>query len=404
MSGFSTRAVHGPRQQKDPHGALRLPLYDSAAFEFESSRDLELAFAGKKPAHTYSRVTNPTVEEFEQRIRLLSSAYGVIAVASGMAAITNTIMALARSGSNIVTTKHLFGHTLSLFSHTLGRWGLQTRYADMTIPHSVEGLIDENTALVFLEVISNPQLEVTDVAAICNVAAQKNIPVVLDGTLTTPNLFDSKSAGVAVEIISSTKYISGGATSVGGLIIDNGVFDWRTSPQLESLAERFGPAAFLTRLRKEVYRNTGACLSAHNGLETLPLRIDASSRNALTIARFLQKAEGVVSVNYPGLEGSPWHAVAERQFHRGFGGLLTFNLADKNACFAFMDSLKLIRKATNLSDNKTLVIHPASTIFAEFSKEERLSMGISEGLIRLSVGIEDAEDLINDITGGLAVL
>ena len=403
MSGFTTRSVHGSRLQRDPHGALRPPLYDSAAFEFGSSKDLELAFAGKKTAHTYSRITNPTVEELEQRIKLLSGGFGVIAVSSGMAAISNTIMALAQAGSNIVTTPHLFGHSLSLFTQTLGRWGLETRFADMTSPDSINDEIDENTALLFLETISNPQLEVADISSICAIAGRKNVPVVLDGTLTTPYLFDSKEAGAAIEVISSTKHISGGATSVGGLIIDNGIFDWSNNPQLKDQSVRFGPGAFLTRLRKDVFRNTGTCLSAHNawlqilGLETLALRIDTSSRNALTAARFLRGEHKVLSVNYPGLETSPWHEIAARQFPRGFGSLLTFELSGKDECFAFMDSLKVIRKATNLNDNKSLIIHPASTIFAEFSLQERLTMGISDGLIRLSTGIEDSEDLINDL-------
>lgn len=407
MKGYATRVVHGNISRKDIHGSLRPPLYDSVAFEFESSRDLELAFAGRKPSHAYSRITNPTVEEFEERIRLLSNAFGVVAVSSGMAAIANTVLALAKPNSNVVTSKHLFSHTLSLFEQTLGLWGLEVRFADMTTPESVQASIDENTALIFLEVISNPQLEIADVAAVCSVAAKRNVPVVLDGTLTTPYLFHSKEAGVAVEVLSSTKYISGGATTIGGLIIDNGVFDWGMIAATGDLAKKVGPGAFLMRLRKEVYRNTGACLSAHNawlqilGLETLPLRISRSSENALAAARFLSTVSGVKRVNYPGLESSRWYAIAARQFKRGFGGLLTFELESKEACFRMMDSLKIIRRATNLSDNKSLIIHPGSTIYADFSAEQRIKMDISDGLIRLSVGIEDIEDIIEDLAQGL---
>ncbi len=407
MNGFTTRAIHGAGFSKDTHRALRPPVYDSVAFEFESSKELELAFAGKKPAHIYSRITNPTVEELEQRIRRLSNSYGVAALSSGMAAISNTVLALAKTGSNIVTTRRLFGHTLSLFSETFGRWGLQTRFVDMTDIDSVGNTIDENTAFVFLEIISNPHLEVTDIAGICRIAAQKRVPVVLDGTLTTPYLFNSKEAGVAIEIISSTKYISGGATSVGGIIIDNGVFDWRQTPQLADLTIKFGQGAFLARLKKEVFRNMGASLSAHNawlqilGLETLVLRINTSCQNALAVAKHLQYVNKIVSVNYPGLNTSPTHAAAVRQLKRGFGSLLTFEMESKEACFTFMDNLKIIRKATNLNDNKTLIIHPASTIFADFSPQEKNDMGIGEGLIRLSVGIEDLDDILDDITKGL---
>ncbi len=407
MSGFSTRAVHGAVSGRDIHGALRLPVYDSVAFEFESSRDLELAFAGKKQAHAYSRITNPTVDELEQRVRALSDAFGVVAVSSGMAAITNTILCLARSGSNIVVSRRLFSHTKSLFEQTFGRWGLETRFIDITRPEIIVNSIDENTACVFLEVISNPQLEVADVKAICEIGSSRNVPIVLDGTLTTPFLFKSKEYGVSIELISSTKYISGGATSVGGLIIDNGIFDWRKSAVLSDTARHVGQGAFIMRLRREVYRNTGACLSPHNawlqtlGLETLSLRIDKSSRNALAIAQYLQSAPKVLSVNYPGLETSPWYSIASKQFSNGFGGLLTFEFSNKEESFRYMDSLKLIRKATNLNDNKTLIIHPASTIFADYNAEERLQMGISDGLIRLSVGIEDVEDLIDDLKQGL---
>lgn len=410
MKGFSTNAVHGSGGSIDPHGSLRPPLYDTVAFGFTSSRDLELAFAGKKPAHAYSRITNPTVEELERRVGYLTGAMGVVAVASGMAAITNTVLSLARCGANIVTSRHLFGHTLSLFTRTLADWGLETRFADMTSPQSVEERIDDTTALVFLEVISNPQLEVTDIGAICDIAAKKGVPVVLDGTLTSIYLFDSKRAGVAVEVISGTKFLSGGATATGGLIIDNGTFDWKKAGRLSRLSEQYGPGAFLMHLRKEVFRNTGSCLSAHNawlqilGLETLPLRADACSRNALAIAGFLATQKGILSVNYPGLESSNWHVAAASQLTKGFGGILTFELSGRDACFAFMDSLSIIRKATNINDNKTLIIHPASTIFADYNPQDREEMGISEGLIRLSVGIEDIGDIIDDLKMGVKTI
>jgi O-acetylhomoserine (thiol)-lyase len=410
MNGFTTKAVHGARTRKDPHGSLRGPLYDSVAFEFDTAHDAELAFAGKKPAHAYSRITNPTVEEFELRIRLLSDSFGVVAVSSGMAAIADTVMALAESGSNIVTSRHLFGHTLALFESTLGRWGLEVRFVDMTSPASVDKAIDGRTRLVFLESITNPQLEVADIGEICTVASRRNVPVVLDGTLTTPYLFRSKDAGVAVEVLSSTKYISGGATSVGGLIIDNGVFDWKRTPALRDLAAGVGPGALLVRLRRDVYRNLGACLSPHNawlqtlGLETMALRIERSCANAFAIARFLQQQPQVRRVNYPGIGDSPSYEHAVKQFRRGFGGILTFDLADRTECFALMDRLTLIRKATNLNDNKTLIIHPSSTIFCDFSAQQKAEMGVTDSTIRLSAGIEDAEDLTGDIRQALEAL
>jgi O-acetylhomoserine (thiol)-lyase len=407
MNGFSSKAIHGNVFKKDVHGALRFPLYDTAAFEMASARDLELAFLGKKPAHAYSRITNPTVEDFEQKIRLLSDSFGVVAVSSGMAAITETVFALAETGSEIVTSPYLFGNTISLLETTFKRWGLIVRYADMADPDSVEKAINKNTRLVFLEVITNPQLEVADIARICAIANAHQVPVVLDGTLTTSYLFRSKDFGVAVEIDSSTKYISGGATSIGGVIIDNGTFDWQNNPSLAPDTKKVGPAALIMRLRREIHRNLGSCLSPHNawmqtlGLETIALRIDKSSVNALAVAQYLSTQEKVLSVNYPGLATSRFHAVATCQFGNKFGGLLTFELNTKEECFKFMDALGMIRRATNLNDNKTLIIHPASTIFADYSVEERERMQVNERLIRLSVGIEDAEDILEDIKQGL---
>jgi len=336
-------------------------------------------------------------------MRLLSGGIGALAVSSGMAAISNVVLVLAESGSNIVTTRHLFGNTYALFEKTLNPWGLETRYVDMTRPEQVEAAIDANTRMLFLENITNPQLEVADFAALREVTQQKGIPLVVDCTMTTPYLFLSKDFGVDVEIISSTKYISGGATSVGGVIIDTGNFDWKQSPKLAEMARKTGPMALLAALRREVYRNTGACLSAHNaylqslGLETLGLRIEKSCANAMLIAHHLQNQSWVKGVNYPGLETSPYHQLAKQQFSENFGGVLTVDLESQDHCFRFMDALKLIKRATNINDNKTLIIHPFSTIFCEYPESEREGMGVRPTLIRISVGIEDVEDIIKDL-------
>jgi O-acetylhomoserine (thiol)-lyase len=327
-----------------------------------------------------------------------------------MAAITETVIVLAEAGANIITSPFLFGNTCSLFEKTLKRWGLETRYADMTKPESIKSLIDDKTRLIFLEVITNPQLEVADIAKVTAIAAELNLPVVLDGTLTTPFLFKSKDSGVAVEIISSTKYITGGATSIGGLIIDNGVFNWKKNKNIADEALKSGPGALLVLLRREVHRNCGSCMSPHTawlqtlGLETLALRIERSSTNAFAVAEFLTAAEKIHSVNYPGLSNSVSFKIAKRQFKNGCGGLLTFELNSKEECFKFMDSLAMIRRATNINDNKTLIIHPASTIFCDYSEDERNKMLVNDRLIRLSVGIEDKEDIIADLQKGLDAL
>jgi O-acetylhomoserine (thiol)-lyase len=409
LTGFSTYAVHGSRDHgNDPHGSLRPPVYDSVAFEHDSAEDISLVFAGRKPAHAYSRITNPTVEEFENRIKILSDGIAVVAVSSGMAAIANVILALGASGTNIVTSTHLFGNTMSLFEKTLQPWGLETRYASMTAPSEVLAAIDHNTRAVFLETITNPQLEVADIKAIADLTSAAGVPLIVDNTVTTPYLFRSRDFGANIEVLSSTKYISGGATSVGGLIIDNGNFDWRRSPRLKNQARKMGPMALLGALRGEVYRNIGSCLAPHHaylqslGLETMSLRIEKSCANAHAVASFLQQHKKVASVNYPGLAASPYHNIAAKQFNNRFGGILTFDLPSREACFALINRLNLIRRATNINDNKTLVLHPASTIFCEYSKNRLEAMNIRQTMIRLSVGIEDAGDIISDLEEGLA--
>ncbi len=407
-TGFTTRALHTRPRVTDAHGALRMPVYDTAAFEFANSDEMQAAFEGRRVAHAYSRTSNPTTEDYELRVTALAEALGTVAVASGMAAITAVVMALAEAGANIVTTKALFGNSLSLGDVTLEPWGLEVRYVDMTRHEDIAAAIDERTRLVYLEVISNPQLQVADVAAITAIASERGVPVVLDGTATTPYLFNSAAAGVAVEVISATKYISGDATSIGGLIIDNGVFDWSRHPRLQTWFAKGGPYALLMALRRNVARNMGACLSPHNaylqtlGLETLALRIDRSCANTLALAQHFDADPRVHRVNYPGLPSSPTHGAAVRQLKRGFGGILTIELADRAACFRVMDALTLIRRATNVNDNKTLAIHPASTIYAEFTAEQRVGIGVPDTMIRLSVGIEDLADLVADLDQALA--
>jgi O-acetylhomoserine (thiol)-lyase len=407
VKGFATKAIHGSMRQKDPHGTLRPAVYDSVAFEFQTALEMQQAFEGRRLAHSYSRISNPTVAEFEDRVRLLADAKGAMAVSSGMAAIANVIMALAEAGTNVVTSKFLFGNTYSLFEQTLKPWGLHVSYVDMTNAAELEAALNEDTRAIFLETITNPQLQVADMAMVTRIANAHGVPVVVDGTVTTPFLFRSKDFGVAVEVISSTKGISGGATSVGGIIIDNGIFDWGKNPKVRPWAEKCGPMALLVFLRREVYRNLGACLSPQNaylqtlGLETLDLRLHKSCSNALRIAQALAKCPTVKDVIYPGLETSPYHTVARSQFQNGFGSLLGFSLENRETCFALMNKCKVVRRATNIHDNKTLIIHPASTIFCEYSPDEKARMEVTENLLRLSVGIEDADDIVEDLTAAI---
>lgn len=405
-SGFSTKAIHTPFDKKDSHGALNMPIYNTVAFEFESVNDLEQAFLGRKPAHAYTRITNPSVEHFEQKVRNVTDSFSVIALASGMASISNLMLSVLESGDGILTSRHLFGNTFSLFTKTLSSFNIQTVFADLTDKEDVEKKISKKTRVIYFETISNPQMEVADIEMLSDIAKKHKLLLVADTTLTPPYLFDSRKFGVDIETLSSTKIISGGGTSVGGLIIDNGTYNWENIPKLKDEAKRFGPFALINKLRKEIFRNIGACLSPQNaflqslGLETLALRAEKSCDNCLKLATYLEKNEKVVSVNYPGLESSEFYEISRKQFLRS-GSLFTFDLESKESCFKFMDKLQIIRRATNLQENKTLVLHPESTIYCEFSKELKDKMNIRDTMIRITVGIEDHPDLINDIEQAL---
>jgi len=406
-NGFSTKIIHAPFAKEDANKALHQPIYSNAAFAFDSAEQMELAFQGRIPAHAYSRISNPTVENLELRIKLITGSLNVTALSSGMAAISNVIFLLASSGSNIVASRHLFGNTLVFFESTIKDFGIETRFCDLTSPDEVQANIDSKTVAVFVETITNPQLEVVDLKVLSEVAHKNNVPLIADSTLTPPNIFTAKDFGVDIEVISSTKAISGGATSVGGLIVDYGTFDWSKSQKLAALAKRFGPFAFNYKLRREIFRNMGACLSPFAaylqslGLETLELRFEKAATNCRELAIFLEALPQVQSVNYPGKVDSRFYEVSQRQFGNFPGAILTFDFPTREACFTFINKLELIRRATNVYDNKTLIIHPASTIYCDFDKEKRECLEVSDLTIRLSLGIEDIEDLKNDILQAL---
>jgi len=404
---FTTKILHTSYNKKDIHGTLRMPVYDTAAFEFPDAESLEDAFLNRKPGHVYSRLTNPTVEHLEKIIKEVTGALSVVSFASGMAAIANTFITLVQPGDNIITTKHLFGNTYSLFHKTLKSFGVEFRFVDLTDLTSVKEVIDEHTRAIFLETITNPMLEVADAGALSEIARENKILLIADTTLTPLYLFDAKKHHVDLEIISSTKYISGGGTSTGGIVIDYGTYDWSQSAKLKDDAEKFGPFAFIARLRKEIHRNFGACLSPHNaflqtlGLETFALRAEKSCVNSLEIAEWLEKQAKVEKVNYPGLKSSPYYKLSQKQFGKLAGAIITLDLASKEVCFQFLNNLKIIRRATNLNDNKSLALHPASTIYCEYTPEELVPLGVSDKMIRLAIGIESARDLIDDISQAL---
>ena len=407
MKSFTTRSLNIAFPKKDPHNALAMPIYESVAFEFASAEDIAANFRGELPAHTYSRTSNPTVEYFETKVKTLTGAHQVLALSSGMAAISATILAVCKQGDNIISGKNLFGHTLALFEQSLSAYGIDTRFVDTTNPELIEPLIDKNTRAIYFETVTNPQLEIADISRLAEIANRHNILLIADSTVTPPSVFSSKSLGVHIEVMSATKFISGGATSFGGLIIDNGLYDWNKNPNCLKLTEKFGKDAFIARLRKNYYRNMGMPMTAHtanymiSGLDILELRVERCYQNCMKLGEYFRQNPKVTRVDYPGLKDSPYYDLALKQFGGVPGSVMTFDLKSEEECFRFMNRLQIIRRATNLNDNKSLIIHPYSTIYTEFSENDRHEMGIRPSMMRLSVGIEGAEDLIADMEQAL---
>ena len=383
-----TIAIHTPYVRPDAYGALAVPVYNNVAFEFDDAAEMADAFCNRIKAPDYARVENPTVTNLEQRVQVLTGAAHVTAFNSGMAAISNTLLAVAEQQKNIVSSHHLFGNTLALISTTLKRFGVEPRLLDLTDLETVKEAIDEQTCAVFLEVVTNPQLEVADLKAIAEIAHQKGVPVIADSTIIPFSETNLKSLGVDVEVVSSTKYLSGGGTSLGGLVIDYGTF-----PDINK------------RIKYELLFNLGAYMTPQAaymqtlGLETLDVRYQRQAANALWLAQQLNK---IVKVNYIGLEDNPYHVLAQQQFGKTAGAMLTIDLESKEACFRFLNRLKLIHRATNLFDSRTLAIHPASTIFGNFTEDQLEEMDVHQTTIRLSIGLEDKEDILADIKQALA--
>ncbi len=385
-----TQAIHVPYKRRDAYDALSMPVYNAVAYEFDNAQTMSDAFCNRIDAPDYSRCENPTVSNFEERVKALTGAKNVIALNSGMAAISNTMMALAAQGKNVVTSKHLFGNTFSLLMSTLRKFGVGCKLADLTDPEAVEAAVNENTCCIFLEIITNPQMEVADLSKLAEIAHAHHIPLVADTTTIPFTMFSSHDLGVDIEVVSSTKYVSGGATSLGGLVIDYG-----TTPH-------FGEV-----MKNEMLFNLGAYMTPQvafmqtMGLETLDARYRVQSSNALALARKLQTLPQIKRVNYVGLEDNPFHELAQRQFGTTAGAMVCIDLESKDACFSMIDHLKLIHRATNLFDNRTLAIHPASTIFGLFPDKMKKAMDVNDTTIRLSIGLEDVDDLFEDIKQAL---
>jgi len=406
-TGFTTTALNTSYAKTDPHNSLQMPLYETVAFEFDSAEKMEANFKGEYIAHVYSRTSSPTVEYFELKLKALTESHAVLAVASGMAAISDTILAITKAGENIISGNQLFGHTYSLFQQTLPELGIEIRFSNLKSQPEIEQIIDNKTRAIYFETVTNPQLEIADIEMLATITKKHNILLIADSTMTPPNIFGAGKQGVNIEVISTTKYISGGATSFGGAIIDHGNSDWTKNPNLSKYTEKFGKNAFIAKLRKNIYRNTGGSMAPQTakfmfqGLDILEIRVEKCYHNCLALGDFFDSHPKVTCVGYPGLKSDAGYQLAVKQFDGIPGTIMTFDLESKQACFEFMNQLQIIRRATNLNDNKTLIIHPYSTIYAEFTVEERKTAGIRDTMMRLSVGIENVEDLIADIEQAL---
>ncbi|MDR0873202.1 MAG: PLP-dependent transferase [Prevotellaceae bacterium] len=406
-TGFSTRIIVTKYAKPDAHGAINFPIYKTAAFEYDTAEHIAAAFQNKLAGHTYSRITNPTIAEFEQKLKAASGAENAMVLASGMAAISNAFLTVAYAGANIVSSPRLFGNTFSILKFTLEAFGVETRFVDTDNLDEIAAAIDENTCAFFCELITNPHLEIADLPEISKILRAKNVPMIVDTTVVPPCGFDARAAGVDIEVLSTTKYISGGATSIGGAILDYGTFDWGKNKKLAALPVA-NPLKFMFKLRMEIARNIGACAAPDTaymqslGLETLELRYKAMSRSAYELAKHFSAHPKVVKANYPTLETSPYKAIADKLFRDNLAGaMFTLHLESKAACYQFLNNLQIIRRATNMFDNKTLAIHPESTIYGTFSAEMKQVIGVEDTLIRFSVGLENVADLKADIEKAL---
>ncbi|MEO7589385.1 MAG: O-acetylhomoserine aminocarboxypropyltransferase/cysteine synthase family protein [Arachnia sp.] len=421
-----TLAVHAGQEQADPTTNSRaVPIYQTVSFTFDDAEHAADLFALRKPGNIYTRIMNPTQNVFEERMNALEGGVGALASASGASAVAYAVLNLTYSGDNIVALSTLYGGTYALFAHTLPQFGIQVRFVDPAKPEDLARFVDDRTKLVFGETIGNPSLNVIDLDAWTDAAHAHGLPFILDNTVATPLLTRAFDHGVDIVVHSATKYIGGHGTTLGGVIVDSGKFDWAANadrfPGLTQPDDAYhgvvwtdaaGPAAYIIRARTVLLRNTGATIAPMNawlllqGLETLHLRMERHCSNALTIARYLENHDAVAWVNYPGLESSPSHEIAQRILAEGqFGGLVSFGLkAGREAGTGFVGALGLFSHLANIGDAKSLVIHSASTTHSQLSDEELKAAGVPAEMVRLSVGIEHVDDLIADIDQALAQL
>lgn len=413
---FETLQLHAG-QSVDPTTKSRaVPIYQTTSFVFDDAQAAEDIFALRQPANIYTRITNPTVAVFEERMAALEGGVGALATASGMAALTYTIMALAHAGDHVVAATTLYGGTFNLLKATLPRYGITTSFVDVENLDQLEAAIQDNTKLVLIETLGNPLINIPDIEEIATIAHRHAIPLVADNTFATPYLINVFSHGVDIAVHSATKFIGGHGTSIGGVIVDSGKFDWEASGKFPQFVDEdptyhnlsytrdVGAAAFVTAIRTQLLRDTGAAPSPFNaflllqGLETLSLRVERHVENTQKIVDFLAQHPRVAKVNYPGLADSPYYELAQKYLPKGAGSIFSFEVkGDSQDARCVIDRLEIFSNLANVADAKSLVIHPATTTHAQLSEEDLLACGVTPNQIRLSVGLENVDDLIEDL-------
>jgi len=413
---LETLAVHGG-QELDPATLSRaVPIYQTTSYGFRSTEHAANLFALREFGNIYTRLMNPTNDVFEKRMAALEGGVGALATSSGQAAITFAVLNIAGAGDEIVSASSLYGGTYNLFNITLPKIGIRVRFVDPSDPEHFRKAITDRTKALYLESVGNPKLDVPDIAAIADVAHEHGIPLIVDNTLPSPYLLRPIEHGADIVVHSATKFIGGHGTSIGGVIVDGGRFDWKASGKFPGFTEpdpsyhglvywdAFGPLSFIVKARVQLARDIGACLSPFNaflflqGLETLHLRMQRHSENALAVAKFLKSHPAVEWVRYPGLEDDPSYEMARKYMPKGQGAILTFGIrGGYEAGRRLIDSVKLFSHLANVGDSKSLIIHPASTTHSQLEGEELLSTGVTPEMVRLSVGTEAIEDILEDL-------
>ena len=413
---FETLQLHAGQVVDATTKSRAVPIYQTTSFVFEDTQEGADLFALQKAGNIYTRITNPTTSAFEERIAALESGVGALATASGMAALTYTILGLAHAGDHVVAASTIYGGTFNLLKETLPRYGITTTFVDIDNLEEVEAAIKDNTKLVLIETLGNPVINIPDIEKIAEIAHKHRIPLVSDNTFATPYLINVFSHGVDIAVHSATKFIGGHGTTIGGVIVDSGKFDWAASgkfPQFVnedpsyhnlSYTRDVGAAAFIVATRVQLLRDMGAALSPFNsflllqGLETLSLRVERHVQNAEKIVDFLVNHPKVEKVNYPKLADSPYHALAEKYLPKGVGSIFTFHVKGGEAeARKVIDSLEIFSNLANVADAKSLVVHPATTTHAQLSDSDLEAAGVTKNQIRLSIGLENVDDLIEDL-------